>query len=74
MSTLSTVVFFIVFMLIFPLTCSPGELPSFEVVCLWVAEIVMWVDNIWLALRHWSVHEPIIVSKMTSVCACNLSM
>ncbi len=47
--------------------CSPGELPSFEVVCVWVAEIVMWGDNIWLALRHWIVHEPIIVSHMTII-------
>ncbi|XP_064401415.1 uncharacterized protein LOC135347372 isoform X2 [Halichondria panicea] len=37
----------------------PGECPPFEVICVWVAEAVMWVDNIWLALRHWSLHEPI---------------
>ena len=39
----------------------PNELPSFSLICLWISEAIMWLDNLVLALRHWSVHEPIIV-------------
>jgi hypothetical protein len=39
----------------------------FEVVCLTVAQLWMWLDNLWLALRHWSTHDPLMVSPI-SVC------
>ena len=30
----------------------------------------MWLDNCWLALRHWSVHDPVVVSVCVCVCVC----
>ena len=30
----------------------------------------MWLDNCWLALRHWSVHEPVVVGLCVCVYVC----
>ncbi len=38
-----------------------GESAPYEVMCLWIAKVIMLVDNIQLALRHWSQEQPYLV-------------
>ena len=40
-----------------------GELPPYEVICLWIADILLLVDNTTLILKHWSINEPLMVGR-----------
>ena len=39
-----------------------GELPPYEVICLWIADMLLLLDNTALVLKHWSINEPLMVS------------
>ena len=38
-----------------------GELAPYEVICLWISKVIMWADNVQLALRHWNLEQPYVV-------------
>ena len=40
------------------------QLVPFEVVCLTLAQCWMWADNLRLALRHWSINDPLMVRAL----------
>ena len=44
-----------------------GELPPYEVICLWTADILLLLDNTTLILKHWSINEPLMVSVSNSM-------
>jgi hypothetical protein len=50
------------------------QLVPFEVVCLTLAKLWMWIDNIWLALRHWSINDPIMFSVSLAVPGLTLAV
>ena len=49
------------------ITCREKELPAIEVVSLWLAEVLMWLDNLFVALRHWSINEPKLVRAVETI-------
>ena len=56
------------FLCLFSLHYSAQELVPFEVVCLALAGVWMWTDNLWLALIHWSTNDPLMVCVCVCVC------
>ena len=46
------------------------EFPANEVVCLWLAKGLMWLDNFSIALRYWSTQEPYLVCVWVCVWVC----
>ncbi|XP_011408305.1 PREDICTED: uncharacterized protein LOC105315381, partial [Amphimedon queenslandica] len=44
-----------------------GEVAEFEVVCLWIAISLMWMDNVQLAMRHWNREQPYMLTVLLLV-------
>ncbi|XP_019850792.1 PREDICTED: uncharacterized protein LOC109581265 [Amphimedon queenslandica] len=44
-----------------------GEVAEFEVVCLWIAISLMWIDNVQLAMRHWNREQPYMLTVLLLV-------
>jgi hypothetical protein len=47
-----------------------GQVAKFEVVCLWIAIALMWLDNVQLAMRHWNREQPYMLAVLLFTLGC----